>query len=108
LSKEGDLPGAIGELLRALALQPRRSDIRHNLAIAYTQSGQYELAELALRKALPLSPDSVEARVALGVLLLQNKDDVGAAQEFRRGTRIIFRLMGALGTWAGCASALTL
>jgi Flp pilus assembly protein TadD len=84
LSKEGDLPGAIGELLRALSLQPRRSDIRYNLAVAYTQSGEYDKAELELRKVLLLSPDSVEAHIALGVLLLQSKDDVGATAEFRR------------------------
>jgi tetratricopeptide (TPR) repeat protein len=84
LSKEGDLPGAIGELLRALTLQPGRSDIRYNLAVAYTETGEYEKAELELRKVLLLSPDSVEAHVALGVLLLQGKDDVDAAVEFRR------------------------
>ncbi len=84
LSKEGDLPGVIGELLRAVALQPRRSDLRYNLAVAYIQSGQYDKAELELRKVLRPSPDSVEAHLALGSLLLQNKDDVAAAQEFRR------------------------
>ena len=40
LSKEGDLLGAIGEMSRALSLQPGRSDIRYNLAVAETQIGQ--------------------------------------------------------------------
>jgi tetratricopeptide (TPR) repeat protein len=84
LSKEGDLPGAIGELIRALTLEPGRSDIRYNLAVAYTETGEYDKAELELRKVLLLSPDSVEAHVALGVLLLQGKDDVNAAVEFSR------------------------
>ena len=84
LSKEGDLPGVIGEVLRALTLQPSRSDIRYNLAVAYTQMGHYDRAELELRKVLLQSPDSVEAHVALGVLLLQGKDDVDAAAEFRQ------------------------
>jgi tetratricopeptide (TPR) repeat protein len=85
LSKEGDLPGAIGELLRALELEPVRGDIRYNLAIAYTETGEYDKAELELRKVLLRSPDAVEAHVALGIVLLQSKDDLGAAAEFRRG-----------------------
>jgi tetratricopeptide (TPR) repeat protein len=84
LSKEGDLSGAVGEVLRALTLQPGRSDIRYNLAVAYTGMGEYDKAELELRKVLLQSPDSVEAHVALGALLLQGKDDVDAAVEFRQ------------------------
>jgi Flp pilus assembly protein TadD len=84
LSKEGDLPGAIAELLRALELEPARGDIRYNLAIAYTETGEYDKAELELRKVLLRSPDAVEAHVALGIVLLQSKDDLGAAAEFRR------------------------
>jgi Flp pilus assembly protein TadD len=83
LSKERDLPGAIGEMLRALSMQPDRSDIRYNLAIAYTQNGEYDRAELELRKVLLQSPDSVATHVALGALLLQSKNDADAAEEFR-------------------------
>ena len=84
LSKEGDFLGAIGEMLRALSFEPGRSDIRYNLAVAETQIGQVDRAELELRTALLQSPDSVEARVALGSLLFQNGDFANAEAEFRR------------------------
>ena len=84
LSKEGDFLGAIGEMLRALSFEPGRSDIRYNLAVAETQIGQVDRAELELRTVLLQSPDSVEARVALGSLLFQNGDFANAEAEFRR------------------------
>jgi len=84
LSKEGDFLGSIGEMLRALSEQPGRSDIRYSLAVAETQIGQIDRAELELRTVLLQSPDSVEAHVALGSLLYQAKDFVNAAAEFRQ------------------------
>ena len=84
LNNEGDLQGAIGELLRALAQQPTDDIVRYNLAIAYMQAGQDEKSDLELRKVLLLTPDSVRAHIALGTVLLQMKDVVNAAAEFRR------------------------
>jgi len=84
LSKEGDLSGAVGELLRALTLRPARSDIRYNLAVAYIGLGRYSDAELELWKVLRGTPNSVEAHIALGTVLLQEKEKDHAAEEFRR------------------------
>jgi tetratricopeptide (TPR) repeat protein len=84
LSRQSDLQGAIGELLHALTLDPARADIRYNLAVAYTQVGQYENAELEFRKVLNVDANSVQAHMALGTVLLQNKDLSNAAAEFRR------------------------
>jgi tetratricopeptide (TPR) repeat protein len=104
LSKEGDLLGAIGEMLRALTLQPGQIEIRYNLAVAYTEKGEYDRAELELRKVLMQFSDSVEAHLALGVLLLQGKDDVEAAAEFRQvqvlqpGNQEAARLLGQCST----------
>jgi tetratricopeptide (TPR) repeat protein len=83
LSRQGDLHGAVGELLYSLTLEPARGDIRYNLAVAYTQLGQYESAELELRKVLFVDASSVPTHIALGTLLLQNKDVSDAATEFR-------------------------
>lgn len=84
LNNEGDLQGAIGELLRALAQQPTDNIVRYNLAIAYMQTGDYEKSELELRKVLLLTPDSVQAHIALGTVLIQMKDLVNAGAEFRQ------------------------
>lgn len=83
LANEGDLPGAVGELLRALSLEPARGDIRYNLAVAYTEMGEYEKAELELRKVILVNARSVEAHIALGTVLLQRKDLPEAATEFQ-------------------------
>lgn len=84
LSKEGDFLGAIGEMSRALSLQPDRNDIRYDLAVAETQIGRVDQAEFELRTVLLQTPDSVEAHIALGSLLFQAKDFTNAAEEFRR------------------------
>jgi tetratricopeptide (TPR) repeat protein len=87
LSREGDLEGAIGELLRSVALEPDRGDLRYNLAVAYAQAGQNERAELEFRKVLLLkttNTDSAQAHLALGATLLQMKEFAPAAVELRR------------------------
>jgi tetratricopeptide (TPR) repeat protein len=88
ISEKGDFIGAIGEMLRALILEPTRSDIRYNLAVAETQIGQYDRAELELRIVLRLSPDSVQAHLALGSLLFQANDLTNAASEFHQVLRL--------------------
>jgi tetratricopeptide (TPR) repeat protein len=88
LGEKGDSIGAIGEMRRALILEPTRSDIRYNLAVAETQIGQYDRAELELRTVLRLSPDSVQAHMALGSLLFQANDLTNAASEFHHVLRL--------------------
>jgi Flp pilus assembly protein TadD len=88
LNKEGDLLGAVGELLRATSLRPERSEIRYNLAMERAQLGQSEQAELDFRKVLLLSPSNVEARIAIGSLLFGAKDYNAAASEFLRALEI--------------------
>ncbi|GEM_PF-3058048 len=88
LSKEGDFLGSVGELLRASAMRPERSDLRYNLAVAWAQLGQLDQAELEFRKALLQSPSDVRTRIALGSLLLAAKDCLGAVAEFRRALEI--------------------
>ncbi len=83
LASEGDLPGAVGELLHALSIAPARGDIRFNLAIAYMEKGDYERAELELRKVLLVDPNPVQTHIALGTALLQIGRLTDAAEEFR-------------------------
>jgi tetratricopeptide (TPR) repeat protein len=87
LTREGDVEGAIGELLRSVALEPDRSDLRYNLALAYEQNGQNERAALEFRKVLLLNANdanSLQAHLALGATLLRMKDFTAAAVELRR------------------------
>lgn len=88
LSREGDTLGAVGELLHAAALQPGRSDIRLNLAIARVQLGQPEAAEMDFRKALLLAPLNAGVHVSLGSLLLSRARNDDAAEEFRQALAI--------------------
>ncbi len=88
LSEKGDFIGAIGEMRRALILEATRSDIRYNLAVAETPIGQYDRAELELRTVLRLSPDSVQAHMALGSLLFQANDLTNAAFELHQVLRL--------------------
>jgi len=106
LSEEGDFIGAIGEMLRALMLEPARSDIRYNLAVAETQIGQYDRAELELRTVLRLSPSSVPAHLALGSLLFQRNDFANAASEFHEVLRLQPDNQQALNLLRQCEAAL--
>lgn len=69
LSARGDFEGAVGELLRSLALQPGMRQARRNLAAAYGNLGQNDRAILEYRKLLLVSPDDAAARVALEKIL---------------------------------------
>lgn len=84
LSTEGDYVGAIGEMLRALTLEPQRSDIRYSLAVAETQIGQIDRAEFELRTVLRSSPNSAKTHMALASLLFQANDLTSAVSEFRQ------------------------
>ena len=88
LSDEGDFLGAIGELRKALTFEPARIDVRSSLAIAATQIGRYDDAELELRNVLRLTPDSVTTHLALGSLLFERNDLFNAAPEFREVLRL--------------------
>ena len=84
LSKEGDLLGAVGELLRATTMRPESSNIRYNLAVARAQLGQPDQAELDFRNVLIQSPSNVDAHMGLGSLLFEAKNYEAAASEFSR------------------------
>ena len=74
--------GAIGELLRALELDPGYFEARSDLAVAYFQSRNYNDAGLEYRKLLLLRPDA-GAHFGLGLVLRQQGDHDGAVREFQ-------------------------
>lgn len=83
LSKEGDFLGAVGELIRATAMQPARSDLRYSLGVVRAQLGQLDEAELDFRKALRQTPTDPKVRSALGAVLFSAKKYADAAREYR-------------------------
>jgi hypothetical protein len=84
LSDEGDLFGAAGELMRALSLQPSRTGIRYRRAVAYMKLGNHKKAESELRKVFLESPNLIDGHIALGTVLLQQRDLDHAAAEFQK------------------------
>jgi len=89
LSTDGDTLGAIGELLRSLALLPGAVDIRYLLANSYEHIGDIDRAALEYHKVLLVAPDNVEAHLALGRIFLVQRHSDEAAEEFQQA--LIYR-----------------
>jgi tetratricopeptide (TPR) repeat protein len=67
---------AINEAMKALSLDPDQPRVRISLAVIYAGTGQYQSAEIELRRVLALEPASDEAyRQLARVLLQQNRSD---------------------------------
>ncbi len=69
---------ATSEAMKALTLDPDQPRVRISLGVIYTGTGQYQSAEIELRRAVALDPASDEAyRQLATVLLQQNRSDEG-------------------------------
>ncbi len=64
--RQGDLPGAMQEMQKAIALDPNRSEVFLNYAILQIQAQQYDAAEASLKKAVALDPKAMNAQLTLG------------------------------------------
>ncbi len=83
LVHSGDYLGAIGELLRGLALQPSDLVARRELGHAYAKLDDQEHAILEYYKILGAAPDDANTRAVLGEVLLAQGHAKEAAEEFR-------------------------
>ena len=83
LTKSGDSLGAIGELLRTLALKPTSLDARGELAAAFELFGDHDRAALEYYKILRATPDDAEIHFALANTLLAVGDRSSAVVELR-------------------------
>lgn len=83
-----DWQGAIGELLRSLALQPDSVEVRSLLANTYGQLGDYDAAAVEYRKVLLAAPASGETYLSLGKVLLAGGKRRDAGEAFRRALAI--------------------
>jgi tetratricopeptide (TPR) repeat protein len=83
LMKQSDFQGAVGELLRALALQPGAVEPRRRLAEAFDQIGDDSHSALEYYKLLRCAPEDVNSRIALGNILLSQGNFEQAKEQFR-------------------------
>jgi tetratricopeptide (TPR) repeat protein len=88
LAHQMDFQGAVGELLRSLALRPSGVEARKRLAEVYLQMGQQKRASLEYYKLIRLVPNEAETHIVLGKVLLEEQNPVGAAEEFRMALKI--------------------
>jgi tetratricopeptide (TPR) repeat protein len=83
LMSQGDYEGAVGELLRSLALQPAAIEPRSSLAEAYAKLGDNGHAVLEYHKILRSAPQDVEAHIELGRQLEIQGKIAEAVNQFR-------------------------
>ena len=88
LAAAGDPLGAVGELLRALALAPATLDARYRLAATYAQLQRTDLTVIELHNVLRISPEHVPAHLLLGQTLLKAGDAEEAIAELRVAIRL--------------------
>jgi tetratricopeptide (TPR) repeat protein len=104
LLKQGRQVEAAGALRKALALDPRilagdpnASEMEYLLALDDAQHGRSKQAEESLRSAIRLKPDFVAARIALAKLLLGEKQEGAALEQFEAVSAIDSKNVFALG-----------
>ncbi len=84
LRRQGDLEGAVGELLRALALDPGSSKARLDLAADYGSLSRWDRAAEEYRKVLlVVGQEDAGVHLALGNALLAGGHAPEAVDEFR-------------------------
>ena len=75
-----DFASAADALKQAVEAQPAFTAAWFNLGYAYTALHKYEEAIASYRKALELEPNLFEARLNLGILLIQRDNPQGALE----------------------------
>ncbi|MGA8161398.1 MAG: tetratricopeptide repeat protein [Acidobacteriaceae bacterium] len=76
---KGDVPGALAELEQEEKSDPADGETYDRMGDAYLRSGQLDLAQQALDRAVLLEPDASGPYILLGRTLLEQHDPVMAA-----------------------------
>lgn len=79
---------AIGELRRAIALQPTLAEAHHQLGNALKALKQYAAARESLEEAVRLAPQDAAAWLNLGVTQLELRHAIEAVASFRRAVQL--------------------
>jgi tetratricopeptide (TPR) repeat protein len=88
LSAQGDLPGAVKEVQKAIDLAPSRGDSYLGLAVLQMKMGEDAKAEPNFKKAAELDPRSSSAQLALGRYYQEANRLPEAEVQFRRAAEI--------------------
>jgi tetratricopeptide (TPR) repeat protein len=83
LAEEGDIPGAIREMQKTVALAPNRWEGYLSLGLLQLRNSQTGAAEESLKKVIELDPHSSSARIVLGNYYESVHRLDRAEQEFR-------------------------
>lgn len=83
LRRADRLPEALGELERALAIEPR-PEAHHTMGVIYWHQGDLDRAVGALRAPVSADPQYADAYDTLGAVLKAKRDWTGAATALRR------------------------
>ncbi len=67
---------AIEYYRQAVALDPSNPNVRTDMAVCYRRTGNFDRAIEELKKAISVSPRHHQSRYNLGVILLQDKNDL--------------------------------
>lgn len=84
LGANNDFDGAVRALRRACELQPDLAIAWYNLGVMLTRCVRNDEARDALKTAVRLAPDNVDARALLGDLLRMQGDADASAAEYRK------------------------
>ncbi len=68
---------AIESFEKALALDPSDSNVRTDMAVCLRRTGNFDRAVEELKKAIAANPRHHQSRYNLGVILVQDKKDLG-------------------------------
>jgi len=83
--RQGRIADAIGKLEEALDHDPRNTRFLTNLAASYTMVRRYGDAEAALRRAVAIDPDNLQARGLLSDAILSRTGDAALAATVLQG-----------------------
>jgi cellulose synthase operon protein C len=87
-ARQGDLPAAMLEMQKAIALDPNRSEAFLNYAIMQIQAQQYDAAEASLKKAITLDPKAMNAQLALGSFYQSRGRFPEAEEQFKHAVTV--------------------
>ncbi|MGB8953370.1 MAG: tetratricopeptide repeat protein [Candidatus Aminicenantales bacterium] len=83
----GDADGAIDACLKALAIDPTKTEVENTLAMAYMMKGWRDKAEALLKRVMELRPHYVAAYLNLAMLYARSNRLKDAVEICRRGLK---------------------